>query len=151
MDICDYVKHERTPNHQGTPQGGVISPLLSNIALHGMEQRIKQVKGASLIRYADDFVVFHENQEVLKQCQKIIIEWLAQYDLELKPSKTRIAHTLNQLEEEEKPGFDFLGFNIRQYKSGKHKSSKSTKGELLGFKTIIKPSDKSIKTRVIRK
>ena len=65
-DICDYVKHERTPNHQGTPQGGVISPLLSNIALHGMENRIRQVKGASLIRYADDFVIFHENLEVLK-------------------------------------------------------------------------------------
>ncbi len=84
-DICDFTKHERSPNQQGTPQGGVISPLLSNIALHGMENRIKQVRGASLIRYADDFVIFHENLEVLKQCQKIICEWLTQFDLELKP------------------------------------------------------------------
>ena len=96
-DICDYVKHERTPNHQGVPQGGVISPLLSNIALHGMENRIKQIKGASLVRYADDFVIFHKNLEVLKQCQQIICEWLAQLDLELKPSKTKVVHTLNEL------------------------------------------------------
>ena len=145
-DICDYVKHEKTPNHQGTPQGGVLSPLLSNIALQGMENRIKQVKGASLIRYADDFVIFHENLEVLKHCQQVISEWLAQFDLELKPSKTKIAHTLKQLNEKEKPGFDFLGFNIRQYKVGKYHSGKNRQGELLGFKTIIKPSDKSIKT-----
>ena len=143
-DICDYVKHERTPNHKGTPQGGVISPLLSNIALHGMENRIKQVKGASLIRYADDFVIFHENLEVLKQCQQIICEWLAQFDLELKPSKTKIVHTLNELDDN-KPGFDFLGFNIRQYKVGKYHSGKKSNGELLGFKTIIKPSDESVK------
>ena len=143
-DICDYVKHERTPNHQGTPQGGVISPLLSNIALHGMENRIRQVKGASLIRYADDFVIFHENLKVLKQCQQIICEWLAQFDLELKPSKTRIVHTLNELDDN-KPGFDFLGFNIRQYKVGKYQSAKNTNGKILGFKTIIKPSKESVK------
>ena len=143
-DICDYVKHERTPNHQGTPQGGVISPLLSNIALHGMENRIEQIKGASLTRYADDFVIFHDNLEVLKQCQKSICEWLAQFDLELKPSKTRIVHTLNELDGN-KPGFDFLGFNIRQYKVGKYKSGKNSKGKLLGFKTIIKPSGESVK------
>ena len=143
-DICDYVKHERTPNQQGTPQGGVISPLLSNIALHGMENKIKQVKGASLIRYADDFVIFHENLEVLKQCQQIISEWLAQFDLELKPSKTRIVHTLNELNGQ-KPGFNFLGFKIRQYKVGKYQSGKNSNGELLGFKTIIKPSKESVK------
>ncbi|MDJ0746842.1 MAG: group II intron reverse transcriptase/maturase [Xenococcaceae cyanobacterium MO_167.B27] len=143
-DICDFTKHERTPNQQGTSQGGVISPLLSNIALHGMETRIKQVKGASLVRYADDFVIFHENLEVLKQCQKIICEWLTQFDLELKPSKTKLVHTLNELNGN-KPGFDFLGFNIRQYKVGKHQSSKNQHGKILGFKTIIKPSDDSVK------
>ena len=143
-DICDYVKHERTPNHQGTPQGGVISPLLSNIALHGMENRIKQVKGASLVRYADDFVILHGNLEVLQQCQDIICEWLTQFDLELKPSKTRIVHTLNELNDN-KPGFNFLGFNIRQYKVGKYQSGKRTNGEPLGYKTIIKPSDESVK------
>ena len=142
-DICDFQKHERTPNHSGTPQGGIISPLLSNIAMHGMENRIKQV-GASLIRYADDFVILHEEIEVIHQCQKIISEWLTQYDLELKPSKTRIAHTLYELENE-KPGFNFLGFNIRQYHVGKYQSGKNTQGIPLGFKTIIKPSKDSIK------
>ncbi len=95
-DICDFQKHERTPNHSGTPQGGVISPLLSNVAMHEMENRIRQVKGASLIRYADDFVILHEKLESLKQCQKIISEWLSQFDLKLKPSKTKMVHTLDE-------------------------------------------------------
>ena len=93
-DICDYIKQERTPNQQGTPQGGVISPLLSNIALHGMENRIKQIKGASLIRYADDFVIFHKNLEKFNNCHKIIREWLSELSLELKPSKTKVIHTI---------------------------------------------------------
>jgi RNA-directed DNA polymerase len=143
-EIADFEKHERTPNHKRTPQGGVISPLLSNIALHGMENRIKQVKGASLIRYADDFVIFHENLDKLKECQQIIIEWLSHLDLETKPEKTKIVHTLQELEGKE-PGFDFLGFNIRQYKVGKHQSGKNTNGKKLGFKTIIKPSKEKVK------
>jgi RNA-directed DNA polymerase len=144
-EIVDFIQHERTPNQQGTPQGGVISPLLSNIALHGMETRIKQVKGASLIRYADDFVIFHENLEKLKQCQQIIGEWLAQYDLEIKPSKTKVVNTLYEYDGN-KPGFDFLGFNIRQHPVGKYQSGKKPYGENLGFKTLIKPSKDSIKT-----
>jgi RNA-directed DNA polymerase len=144
-EIVDFAKHERTPNQQGTPQGGVISPLLSNIALHGMETRIKQVKGASLIRYADDFVIFHENLEKLMQCQSIMDDWLAQYDLEIKPSKTKVVNTLHEYNGN-KPGFDFLGFNIRQYPVGKYQSGINAKGKKLGFKTLIKPSNDSIKT-----
>jgi RNA-directed DNA polymerase len=64
--------------------------------------------------------------------------------LELKSSKTRVAHTLNKLEDEE-PGFDFLGFNIRQFPVGKYTSGKDTKGKNLGFKTIISPSKESQK------
>ena len=93
-----------------------FSPLLSNIALHGMENRIKQIKGASLIRYADDFVIFHENLSALKVCQNVISEWLSHYDLELKPSKTKVVHTLNELDKNQ-PGFNFLGFNIRSLQS----------------------------------
>ena len=63
--------------------------------------------------------------------------------MELKPSKTKITHTLNQVEGN--VGFDFLGFNIRQYPVGKHHSSKSTHSEILGFKTIIKPSKDKVK------
>ncbi len=115
-EIVDFTKHETSPNHQGTPQGGVISPLLSNIALHGLENRLKQVWGLSevaLIRYADDFVILHHKLEKVKKCQTIISEWLREYDLELNSEKTRIVHTLNELDDK-KPGFDFLGFNIRQ-------------------------------------
>jgi RNA-directed DNA polymerase len=135
---------ELFPSLKGTPQGGVCSPLLANIALHGMEKEIKKVKGASLIRYADDFVIIHESLEKLKKCKELIEEWLAQFDLELKNSKTRITHTLNEYEGQ-KPGFDFLGFNIRQYKVGKYQSGKDGKGKILGFKTIIKPSDEKVK------
>ncbi|MGL5075425.1 MAG: group II intron reverse transcriptase, partial [Waterburya sp.] len=155
-DTCDFKNHERTPNQQGTPQGGVLSPLLSNIALHGMEDRIKEYattwKGSkeknmmslSLIRYADDFAILHENLEVIEQCQLIISDWLAEYDLEIKPEKTRIVHTLKE-HNDNKPGFNFLDFNIRQYPVGKYQSGKNVKGEKLGFKTLIKPSDESIK------
>jgi RNA-directed DNA polymerase len=144
---------ELFPTSEGTPQGGVISPLLANIALHGIEQRIKEVtetlpgskrsnrQGLSLIRYADDFVILHENLEVLKECQEVIEEWLSGMGLELKPEKTQITHTL----EGENPGFDFLGFNIRQHPVGKYSSGKGSKGKALGFKTLITPSKKSIK------
>ncbi|MEH2191960.1 MAG: group II intron reverse transcriptase/maturase [Nostoc sp.] len=139
------------PTPEGTPQGGVISPLLANIALHGMEERVKQYaetlkghkqnnrKSLSLIRYADDFVVIHENILVVQRCQEIISEWLKDMGLELKPSKTRLTHTLNKYGSEE-PGFNFLGFNIRQFPAGKYKSGKSTNGDSLLFKTIITPS-----------
>lgn len=147
------------PISEGTPQGGVISPLLANIALHGMEERIKQSAetidlkdyrgrqqgkrdkrtSLSLIRYADDFVILHEDITVVQRCREIISEWLKGIGLELKPSKTRLTHTY-QAYEQEQPGFDFLGFTIRQYSAGKYSSSKSTKGEILGLKTIITPS-----------
>lgn len=123
-----------------------------------MEQRINQAfpekeiwsKGkrvgrqypAHFIRYADDFVIMHENLEVVQKCQEIIAEWLQQMGLELKPSKTRLTHTLNKYEGQ--VGFNFLGFAIRQYPKGKHHSSKNTKGELLGYKTLIKPSQEGI-------
>jgi RNA-directed DNA polymerase len=144
---------------EGTPQGGVISPLLANIALHGMENQIKEYVGSlrylgssptnrkdsvSLIRYADDFVILHKDLTVVQGCQVIISDWLKDMGLELKPSKTRLAHTLNQAENE-KPGFNFLGFNVRQFSVGKYHSGKTTKGELLGFKTIITPSQEKVK------
>ncbi len=141
---------------EGTPQGGICSPLLANIALHGMEKRIKEFaatwkggkkdnkKSLSLIRYADDFVIIHENLNVVVKCQEIIGEWLSHFGLELSEEKTRITHTLKE-HENNKPGFDFLGFNIRQYPVGKRQSGKNPKGELLGFKTIIKPSKEKVK------
>uniref|UniRef100_UPI0027D96450 reverse transcriptase domain-containing protein n=1 Tax=Microseira wollei TaxID=467598 RepID=UPI0027D96450 len=146
------------PTNEGTPQGGVISPLLANIALHGMEERVKQYaetlkggkrdnrKSLSLIRYADDFVILHERLEVILKCQKIINDWLAEIGLELKPSKTKVSHTLNNVEGN--VGFDFLGFTIRQYPIGKNKSGKDTRGKKLGFKTLITPSKNKVKLHI---
>ncbi|GCL55473.1 RNA-directed DNA polymerase [Microcystis aeruginosa NIES-3806] len=66
--------------------------------------------------------------------------------LELKPSKTRISHTLETYDDY--VGFDFLGFNIRQYQVGKHHGAKSSKGVKLGFKTLIKPSAEKVKSHL---
>ena len=120
------------PTEAGTPQGGPASPLLANVALHGLEEAITRAfpgRGSpAVVRHADDLVVLHPKREVIERCQAILTEHLGDMGLELKPSKTRITHTL-QVEEGE-AGFDFLGFNIRQY------PTKSTRG----YKTIIKPS-----------
>ncbi|MBP0011431.1 group II intron reverse transcriptase/maturase [Roseofilum sp. Belize Diploria] len=146
----------------GTPQGGVISPLLANIALDGMIRDIverfpntlrrngKNITNYKpiIVRYADDFVVFHRELEVVQQCKIAISDWLSQIGLELKPGKTRICHTLKIINvdgKQENPGFDFLGFNIRQYPVGKNKSVKTPQGKITGFKTLIKPSQKAIK------
>lgn len=82
---------ELFPTNEGTPQGGVISPLLANILLHGLESRIKQafphrkvninskrkhISCPDFIRYADDFVVLHEDLNTVQRCQQIINEWL---------------------------------------------------------------------------
>jgi RNA-directed DNA polymerase len=97
----------------GTPQGGVISPLLANIALHGMEEAlgIKYDRrgfnqgNCALIRYADDFVVFCKSKTDAKQVIDILKQWLAKRGLTLSEEKTRIVHLTE--------GFDFLGFNVR--------------------------------------
>jgi RNA-directed DNA polymerase len=143
------------PTEKGTMQGGSISPLLANIALHGLETAIvKQFprnrrRGfcpPQVIRFADDFAVLHADREIIQQCQSMAAEWLKGMGLELKPSKTRITHTLKV--PEGKPGFDFLGFSIRQYPVGKTKSGKDCQGRLQGFKTYIKPSETAIQKQV---
>jgi RNA-directed DNA polymerase len=144
------------PTKQGTPQGGVLSPLLANVALHGMENvlrdalpKTKTVGGKvvewapTVVRYADDFVVCHRDLGVVQRCQGIIQEWLRGMGLELKPSKTRICHTLR--EHEGQAGFDFLGFTIRQYPVGKYRTGKDTRGRPLGFKTLTKPSKAKVR------
>jgi len=141
---------------EGTPQGGICSPLLANIALHGMEKRIKEYaatwkgkkeinkQSLSLIRYADDFIIIHENINVVKNCKEITEKWLINLGLELNQEKTKITHTLKEYKRN-KPGFNFLGFNIRQYPVGKNLSASKSNGEKSGFKTIIKPSTEKTK------
>ena len=123
--------------NSGTPQGGVISPVLLNIALHGMEKALKvkygkkgEIRGTrAVVRYADDVVVFCETEEDARKCQTILEKMLAKRGLELSPEKTRIVHITE--------GFDFLGFNIRQYET-----PNSTK---IGWKLLITPSKDSVK------
>jgi len=88
----------------GTPQGGVISPLLCNIALHEMDVRLEK-EGIAWVRYADDFVLPCETREEAGRAMKIAAEALAPLGLELHPEKTRIVH----LDE----GFDFLGWHYK--------------------------------------
>ncbi len=137
---------------EGVPQGGVASPLLANVALHGLETAVtaafpktKVVNGRTvdpwrptIIRYADDLVILHEDKDVIAKAQEITATWLATMGLELKPSKTRITHTLTETDGQ--VGFDFLGWQRRQHPVGRTHSGKKASGERLGFKTIITPS-----------
>lgn len=145
---------ELFPAHEGSPQGGVISPLLANIALHGMEEMLtgrytRRVKNGAkrkvtLVRYADDFVLMDESLEVVLEAKQLIEEWLKEMGLALKESKTHITHTF--VEHEGKIGFDFLGFNIRQYPcSDKQSGSVGGTERKRGHKTLIKPSALAIK------
>ena len=136
---------ELFPTTEGSPQGGVISPLIANIALHGLETTIAETHGkAKVIRYADDLVILHPELTVIEAAKETTARWLAEMGLELKPSKTQITHTLN--EHEGNVGFDFLGFHIRQYPVGKTHSGKTAGRypKLLGYKTLIKPSEKAV-------
>ena len=152
--VIDKSSFHRTKS--GTPQGGVLSPLLANIALDGLEELVENYASTwkgnknsnknsiSLIRYADDFLLIHKDLNVINEGKLLISDFLSQVGLVLSNEKTSIAHTLYE-HEGKKPGFDFLGFNIRQYPVGKYQSGKSSNGTPLGFKTIIKPSKDSIK------
>jgi RNA-directed DNA polymerase len=92
-----------------------------------------------VVRYADDLVILHEDEGVLKETHRLAAAWLAGMGLELKPSKTQITHTLRPYDG--RVGFDFLGFHIQQYPVGRTHSGKDGLGRPLGFKTIITPSE----------
>ena len=114
-----------TPTREGTPQGGVISPCLLNVALHGMEAEAgaryfpdglrhagKSVPGTPVVvRYADDLVALCVSAEQAQQVKDRLAQWLAPRGLAFNEDKT----TIVRLED----GFDFLGFSIRRYRNGK--------------------------------
>jgi RNA-directed DNA polymerase len=111
---------------EGTPQGGIASPTLANIALDGLELAIHKVTRkedkVNFVRYADDFICTASTKEVLENTIKPeIITFLKERGLELSEEKTKITHIQD--------GFEFLGFNFRKYKD----------------KLLIKPSVTSIK------
>jgi RNA-directed DNA polymerase len=125
-----------TPTEEGTPQGGVISPLLLNIALHGMERAagVRYRREASsgnlktvvdspvLVRYADDFLVMCHTREQAQDVKDRLGQWLNPRGLRFNDEKTTIVPLST--------GADFLGFNIRRYPNGK---------------LLIKPSKAAIK------
>lgn len=111
---------------EGTPQGGIASPTLANIALDGLEKVVNDLSEIGdpirFVRYADDFICTAKTQETLQtKVLPAIINFLKERGLELSLEKTKITH-IND-------GFDFLGFNIRKYEG----------------KLLIKPSKVSIK------
>jgi RNA-directed DNA polymerase len=102
------VEGKLNPTKMGTPQGGVISPLLANIGLHGLENYIKSTNPKlGVVRYADDFIVTARDKESLEKSQIQIQQWLSERGLELSAEKMLITST--------EKGFDFLGFNHRHY------------------------------------
>jgi RNA-directed DNA polymerase len=114
-----------------------------------MEQAVRQgyAQGHStpkpiLVRYADDLVVLFPTREGIEQAKGVVHSWLAEMGLELKPSKTRICHTLEPVEEHP-AGFDFLGFTVRQFRAGASRSGRHN-GKRLGFKTLIRPSTAAV-------
>jgi RNA-directed DNA polymerase len=126
------------PTEEGTPQGGVISPLLLNVALHGLEEAAgvryqtgklvtQAVPGTPiLVRYADDLAVCCHSKQQAEQVKAQLAEWLAPRGLTFNEEKTRIVHLDG--------GFNFLGFSLRRYRR------KSTPGKLL-----ITPSQEAVK------
>ena len=117
-------KGQFTPTEQGSPQGGVISPLLMNVALHGLEEAAGvryrhsgRTAGQTVpntpivVRYADDLVTCCYSQQQAEQVKARLAAWLAPRGLVFNEDKTRIVHLAD--------GFDFLGFNVRRYKGGK--------------------------------
>jgi RNA-directed DNA polymerase len=122
------------PTERGSPQGGVISPVLMNVALHGMEAAVGvryiltgsnagTVRPGSpvVIRYADDLLALCHTREQAEQVKARLAEWLAPRGLTFNEEKTRIG----RLDD----GVDFLGFNVRRYRG----------------KLLIKPSKAAVK------
>jgi RNA-directed DNA polymerase len=121
-------KGQHNATYQGTPQGGIISPVLANIALDGMRKELKSCqslkgKKVHLIRYADDFIITGVSYQIIEQEVFPLVEsFLHGRGLSLSREKTKIVHI--------KKGFVFLGQNVRKY----------------GEKLLIKPSKESCKS-----
>ncbi len=134
-----YMESNRlNPTEAGTPQGGIISPVLANLALDGLEGVLEEHFGqkntkksyktkVNYVRYADDFVITGISKELLENEVKPIVKaFMAERGLQLSPEKTVVTHISD--------GFDFLGQNIRKYNG----------------KLLIKPSKKNLQTFLIK-
>ncbi|PKB22432.1 group II intron reverse transcriptase/maturase [Janthinobacterium sp. 64] len=142
------------PTQTGTPQGGIISPVLANIALDGLQEElttlfstVRQARAAkvNLVRYADDFVITGSSRELLQDKVKPLVEkFLAVRGLVLSESKTKIT--------EVSEGFDFLGWNVRYFKSViVQPSKKNRKAFLERVRAILGARKAASQTEVIDK
>jgi RNA-directed DNA polymerase len=134
-------KHVWHPTEAGTPQGGIISPVLMNLTLDGLQQclqrRFRRTKASNgmvnMVRWADDFIITGSSKELLEHEVKPLVEaFLSERGLTLSPEKTHITH----IDE----GFDFLGQHIRKY-SGTYlaqPAKKNVKAFLEKIRDIIK-------------
>jgi RNA-directed DNA polymerase len=110
-------RHVFNSTEEGTPQGGIISPVLANMALDGLEQRLRDIfphdyahhqARIHFVRYADDFIITGRTRELLDEKVRPAVEqFMRERGLELSQEKTSITHI--------EDGFDFLGQNIREY------------------------------------
>jgi RNA-directed DNA polymerase len=127
-------KHARFATTEGTPQGGIISPVLANRTLAGLQRLLAERFGKTrsqarkhkvhLVRYADDFIITGTSRLLLQyEVQPLVEHFLKERGLELSHEKTRITHI--------ESGFDFLGQTVRRHRSGK---------------VLIKPSRRSVRT-----
>ena len=134
----DFRREMSSPaNDKGTPQGGVISPLLANIALNDLDKYFEKIKEVKLVRYADDFVLIMDKNPGVwneKMIKFILTNVLNPVGLRLSEEKSKLTDCMT--------GFEFLGFNVRQYEVGEYRSA-SNGHQKLGIKTLIKPSKKS--------
>ena len=103
------VLNESVRNYEGTPQGGVISPLLCNIALNGVEDLHNEIRGSSTrqrgLRYADDMIFFLKPGENPNTLKSKLDKFLLERGLTIEESKTRLVHSTT--------GFDFLGWHFK--------------------------------------
>jgi RNA-directed DNA polymerase len=113
---------------QGSPQGAVISPLLSNIYLNGLDWKMAR-KGFEMVRYADDFVVLCSSQEEAQKALEQISQWVEENGLKLHPTKTRL------VDASQRGGFDFLGYHFERAKKWPRKKSLDKLKEAIRSKT----------------
>lgn len=148
------------PSPIGIAQGGILSPLLMNVALHGMDAVVtNSVDGSQnspyayavqqpvLIRYADNFVILHPNLQILQQTVRQVRHWLATIGLQLHAEKTHITHTLTPYQGQ--VGFDFLGFTIYQEgASQRGLGRQEQQGQISRVKTIVLPEQEASKRHI---
>jgi len=157
LDADEYIFPE-----VGTPQGGVISPLLANIALHGLRYEldayINTLPGpkrenrntCAYIRYADDLILMYPNRETLEALKDITKKFLEPIGLELHPIKTRLVHT-RDWRNDTPPGFTFLGFDVVQKRKWNRMREVFTKrSSKQDFITLITPSLEGIKRHKLK-